>query len=66
MSKLRNGHKGDSNSGSLHCEFGILPLSKRARNFDVRQSHQVAYPIRWRGTVMPPDGHAEIPVSVQL
>ena len=27
MSKLRNGNKGDSNSGSLDFESGILPLS---------------------------------------
>ena len=27
MPNLRNGSKGDSNPGSLHCESGILPLS---------------------------------------
>ena len=30
MPKLRNGMRGDSNPGSVDCEFGILPLSYHA------------------------------------
>ena len=30
MPKLQNGGKGDSDPGSLDCEFSILPLSERA------------------------------------
>ena len=30
MPKLLNGSKADSNTGSLDCESGILPLSYRA------------------------------------
>ena len=30
MPELHNGGKGDSNTGSLNCESGILPLSYTA------------------------------------
>ena len=49
MPKLRNGSKGDSNPGSLHCESAILPLSYRALGIKAKiplsnyQKHNISY-----------------------